>query len=481
MNNITIKTAAKIDDKAPLVILGGKKTKWQNFGLTKNEIDYLKEILKGDDKNTAIPSLNRLIYIITEPGKDNAYQDYEKYRVAGNKTTGLLNNAKKTEVYITGDVADEKAYLAFAEGMALGNYQFLKYKKEAKDKNTLQNIYIVNDKIKKQDVDFVNISVDAVSIARTLVNEPVSYLDAVQITKEFEKLAKNSGVKIEIFNKAKIESMKFGGLLAVNRGSQTPPTFTIMEYKPAKPVNKNPLILVGKGVVYDTGGLSLKPTPNSMDTMKCDMAGAAVAACTIYAAAKMKLPVHIISLIPATDNRPGENAYTPGDVIKMHSGLNVEVLNTDAEGRMILADALSYAKKFNPELVMDFATLTGAAAAAIGPKGIVYMGNAHENTKNALVQSGNNVYERLVEFPMWDEYKDLIKSDIADIKNIGGPVAGAITAGKFLEYFVDYPWLHFDIAGGAFITSADTYRGKGGTGIGIRMVLDYLKNYGSRK
>jgi leucyl aminopeptidase len=235
-------------------------------------------------------------------------------------------------------------------------------------------------------------------------------------------------------------------------------------------------VLIGKGVVYDTGGLSLKPTPNSMDYMKSDMAGSAAVACTLYAVAKAKLPVHVIALVPATDNRPGENAYTPGDVITMMSGHTVEVLNTDAEGRMILADALHYAKRYSPELVMDFATLTGAAAMAVGSYGIVCMGNAKESTKEKLKRSGENAYERLAEFPFWDEYDELLKSDIADMKNIGGSIGGAITAGKFLQRYTDYQWMHFDIAGPSFLHTANTYRGKNGTGVGVRFLFDYLRN-----
>ena len=281
--------------------------------------------------------------------------------------------------------------------------------------------------------------------------------------------------KVTVFNKKQIEALKMGGLLAVNQGSQTPPTFTIMEWKPKKPANKKPIVLVGKGVVYDTGGLSLKPTPNSMDYMKCDMAGGATVAATLYAVAKAKLNVHVIGLVPATDNRPGENAYVPGDVIKMHGGQTVEMLNADAEGRLLLADALTFAAKYKPELVFDFATLTGAAAAAIGGYGIVCMGTADEATKLNLKISGNQVHERLVEFPLWDEYDKLLKSDIADMKNIGGPVAGAITAGKFLERYISYPWMHFDIAGPAWNTATDDYRLKNGTGVGVRLLFDFLK------
>jgi len=292
----------------------------------------------------------------------------------------------------------------------------------------------------------------------------------------FVKWAKKAGIKVEVLSKSQIEALKMGGLLAVNKGSQTPPSFSIMEYKPAKARNKKPIILVGKGVVYDTGGLSLKPT-SSMDTMKCDMAGAAAVSCALYAIAKAAIPVHVIALVPATDNRPGENAYTPGDVVTMYDGQTVEVLNTDAEGRMLLADALAYAKKYKPELVMDFATLTGAAAAAIGQYGIVCMGTAEEKVKSSMKQAGEQVHERLVEFPFWDDYSKLLKSDIADMKNIGGPVAGAITAGKFLEKFTDYPWMHFDIAGPAYLSSPDSYRGKNGTGTAVRFIVEFLKNY----
>ena len=268
-----------------------------------------------------------------------------------------------------------------------------------------------------------------------------------------------------------------GGLLAVNKGSIDPPTFSILEWKPAKAKNKKPIILVGKGVVYDTGGLSLKPTPNSMDMMKCDMGGAAAVIGALYAVSKNKLPYHVIGLVPATDNRPGGNAYAPGDVITMHNKKTVEVLNTDAEGRMILADALSYAQKYKPELVLDAATLTGAAANAIGHYGVVAMGNADEKIMKKLKDSGNKVYERIVEFPFWDEYSEQLKSSIADMTNLGNGAGGAITAGKFLEKFTDYPYIHLDIAGPAFIKKPVDYISQGGTGVGVRLFYDFIKNY----
>ena len=212
-----------------------------------------------------------------------------------------------------------------------------------------------------------------------------------------------------------------------------------------------------------------------MDLMKTDMGGAGTEIGAMHAIASNKLPVNVIALIPATDNRPSGNAYAPGDVITMHNETTVEVLNTDAEGRLILADALSYAKKYNPDIVIDLATLTGAAAQAIGHYGIVSMHKNSIKDHNELKDAGNEMHERLAEFPFWDDYDKLLDSDIADIKNIGGSFAGAITAGKFLSKFISYPWIHLDIAGPTFVKERYGYRGKGATGIGVRLLYNFIK------
>ena len=214
-----------------------------------------------------------------------------------------------------------------------------------------------------------------------------------------------------------------------------------------------------------------------MENMKLDMGGAALMGSVIYAVANAKLPVHIIALMPATDNRLNGNAYVSGDVIKMHNGLTVEVINTDAEGRMILADALSYAQKYNPGLVIDAATLTGSAGRAIGKYGVVAMQAKAGEAMQQLKVSGDKTYERVAEFPFWDEYAELMKSDIADLKNSGPPEAGMITEGKFLEKFTDYPFIHLDIAGVAFAEKRDSYRNLGGTGFGVRLLFDFIENY----
>ena len=250
--------------------------------------------------------------------------------------------------------------------------------------------------------------------------------------------------------------------------------FQSLSGNPKNAKNTKPVFLVGKGVVFDTGGLSLKPTPKSMDYMKCDMAGAAVVAATIYALAKNKVPAHVIGLVPATDNRPDGNAYVPGDIITMYDGTTVEIKNTDAEGRLLLADALSYAKKYNPELVIDVATLTGAAVIVADKHAMVVMGNSPENISK-LKESGFETYERLIEVPLWEEYAEPLKSPIADLNNLGTREAQSTVAGKFLEHFTDYKWIHIDSAGTPFLDKKDSYRPEGGTGFGTRLLYNFLK------
>lgn len=474
----SIKKVSKLSSSDNIVLLAKKNSDFKPYGFSAKELAYVvEEVYKKKRELVTINRYDRVIFVVPIDRKGEGYKIWERGRQDAHDLLTEINKYNLKEVTVVDAESDDNLIKAFVEGLSLSNYRFLKYFKEVSERNTsLKTINILASGIHKADIDLLTAVVEGTCLARNLVNEPFSYLTAPQLSKEITAVGKKAGFTVEVFNKAKIESLKMGGLLAVNKGSLDPPTFNILEWKPAKAKNKKPIVFVGKGVVYDTGGLSLKPTKGSMDMMKCDMGGAAAVVGAIYSIAKAKLPVHVIGLIPATDNRPSGNAYAPGDVIKMHNGLNVEVLNTDAEGRMILADALSYAQKYDPELVIDLATLTGAAAAAIGKYGIVAMGTATEKEKNKMKESGKRVYERVVEFPFWEEYGDLIKSDIADIKNIGGPHAGAITAGKFLEKFIQYPWMHLDIAGPAYVDSQDSYRGKGGTGVGVRLLFDLVKS-----
>lgn len=473
-----LKTINNFPNNDNLIILSDRKhLAWANDLLSADEIDYLQNKAKANVPFLTFVWSNRLLVIeFFDNHKKNLTTQLESARMAGAARVQLLRQYKLESASLQ-NYCKTNLVTAYTEGMVLANYQFLKYFSNKDKATSFHTLNIYRGALSEVAVKDLSVLLQAVCKARDLVNEPQSFLTAPQMSKEIEKLGQEAGFEVTVFDKAKIEELGMGGLLAVNRGSIVPPTFNILEWNPTDAKNKKPIVLVGKGVVYDTGGLSLKPTSNSMDFMKSDMGGAATVIGAMYAIAKAKLPLHVICLVPATDNRPGGDAYAPGDVIHMYSGATVEVLNTDAEGRMILADALHYAKQYKPELVLDFATLTGSAAAAIGDQAAVYMGNADSNTKSTLENTGFEVHERLVQFPLWAEYKDQLKSDIADIKNLGGPKAGATTAGKFLEHFVDYNWLHFDIAGVAYRHHEDGYRVKGGTGFGVRLLFNFFKKY----
>lgn len=462
--------------KDRLFILGNINDLKQVPELDNDQVKYVKKAVNEKQSLITVNQYDKFIFIYILPEKNNENLLMEDLRRTGATVQATANKHKLSALAITNLSNNLTAAYTLGEGIALANYQFLKYKSD-KQENSLNTLSFTKQSITVKEVQQLTVITEATYHTRTLVNEPLAYLTATQLAKDIAALGKEAGLKVTTLNKARLEKEKMGGILAVNRGSIDPPTFTIIEHKPKKAINKKPIVLVGKGVVYDTGGLSLKPTPASMDRMKSDMSGAALVTGTMYAVGKMQLPLHVIALVPATDNRPGENAYVPGDVVTMYSGSTVEVLNTDAEGRMLLADALHWAKRYEPELVMDFATLTGSAALATGSQGIVCMGTADDNVKDAIIESGNRQHERLVEFPLWDEYGELLKSDIADMKNVGGRYAGAITAGKFLQHFTDYPWMHFDIAGVSFELNGSYYHTPGARAFGLRMAIDFLMHY----
>ncbi len=442
-------------------------------GMAENEkIHAVAKLEKETD--CTIYRYPQLVFLYKHNFKPEKYLQTEAARKAGAKLAEILKNEKITEIQIDGTKHPEFV-LPFLEGLLLASYSFDKYKNQ-KDEFLLEEIFIVGTAISDYQVEEIINIIQAVFYARNMVNEPLSFLSAVQFSKEIEKLGEEAGFEVEVFHKQKIEALKMGGLLAVNKGSIDPPTFTVMEWKPGNAKNTQPIVLVGKGVVFDTGGLSLKPTPKSMDYMKSDMAGAAVVAATIFALAKNKTPVHVIGLVPATDNRPDGNAYVPGDIITMFDGTTVEIRNTDAEGRLILADALSYAKKYAPALVIDVATLTGAADIVAGKYASVVMGNTPENM-NKLKESGFETYERLIEVPLWEEYAIPLKSAIADLNNLGTREAQSTIAGKFLEHFTDYPWIHLDTAGTPYLDEKDHYNPAGGTGFGTRLLYNFLKKF----
>ena len=472
---ITLKQIDKTLDNQHLCVLYNELKEFSGILRNEEETTYVRSLMEAKKDIIVINQYSRFLFLIKKPAEENIPQKAEKLRKLGYGLQKLVEEYKISELQIENNTPSTANILDLVEGLYLSAYQFTRYKTDKK-KNVLKTVMVCDFSLEKSQLKQLNHVLEGVCIARDLVNEPLSYLTAEQLSDDIEKLGKEAGFGVEVMNKSKIKSLKMGGLLAVNEGSPNPPTFNVLEYKPKNAVNKLPFVLVGKGVVYDTGGYSLKPA-DSLDWMKCDMAGAAAVVGAFYAIAQNKLPIYLVGLIPATENKLAGDSIVPGDVIEMYNGKTVEVVNTDAEGRLILADALAYASKFKPLLTIDLATLTGSAARAIGKEGIVYMGTAPDEIKIEFEKSGLHVHERLVEFPLWEEYDEQLKSNIADYKNLGdSPEAGAIMGGKFLQQFTDYPWLHLDIAGGAYLKTVDNYRGKNGTGVGVRLLYRYLKS-----
>ncbi len=476
MNTILAK-AHSFEAESNLVLVAKNLDDIPKSFLQKNEIDFVKQQIQNKNEIIALNRFPNWIFILIQKEEEDADKRCENYRRNGTKIVEQANQLKLEKLVLVDELKSKAEMMALAEGMALANYQFLKYMTKELDekKNSLQRIEIYSDLVEEAEVMELMMVLKGNETARTLVNEPLAYLSAEKFSEEIVKLLSTTNAKVEVLNKKKIEALKMGGLLAVNRGSIDPPTFTIIEWKPQNAKNKKPFVFVGKGVVYDTGGVNIKPG-DYMNDMKSDMAGAAAVAGALFSIAKNELPFYVVGLIPATDNRPDGNAYVPDDILTMFDGTTVEVKNTDAEGRLILADALAYAKKYEPELVINLATLTGSAQRAIGHYGMAAMENKATTEFKNLEKSGYRTQERLAHFPFWEEYEKELESPIADIKNLGGANAGMITAGKFLAHFTDYPFIHLDIAGVAFLDKKDHYKPQGGTGVGVRLLYDFIKS-----
>ncbi len=366
------------------------------------------------------------------------------------------------------------------EGILLANYTFESLKKKNKDSaaKLLTKLNLITGSKSALSVAKESVKLcEGVNLARDLVNGNADdvtpqHLGAVArgIARKFKK------VTTTVFNKKRIQKEKMGLLLAVNQGSHKEPAFIIAHYK-GDPKSKEHTVVVGKGVTYDTGGLNLKPT-GSIETMKCDMGGAACALGTLQAAAALDLKVNLTAVVPATENAIDSHAYKPGDVYTGYNGMSVEIGNTDAEGRLVLADALAYTvKKLSPTRIVDFATLTGAMVICLGGEAIGLMAS-DDKLADQLLAAGGDTFERTWRLPLYDEYKEQLKSDIADISNTGGRPAGSITAALFLQEFVgDTPWAHCDIAGTAYLDKPRRYHPKNATGIGVRLMISFLKSH----
>lgn len=467
INFITYSKKEDIPNGAENIVLIVTKEQAERFEFQKSLAQCIDKAF-SENKTDVITTLEEQQNFITvAPDREK-----EALRLAGASVYTSLNKQQVQAARLRGlDELTETERYAFLEGMLLSSYDFDRYK--AKKKSQPIAVYIRSRSFPEHKIAELKQLAEAVSLTKTLVNEPVNYMDALRFSETATEAGKQFGFETVILHKEQIEKLKMGGLLAVNKGSETPPTFNIFHYKPDSAVNKKPLVLVGKGVMFDTGGYSLKISGNML-TMKCDMAGGAAVLGTVAAIAGNKLPYHVIGLVPATDNKISANALVVDDVITMMDGTTIEVQNTDAEGRLVLADALTYAKRFEPELVIDMATLTGASAAITGPFGIAVLGN-NQDKIDELKEAGEQVYERLLQLPLWKEYKELLKSSVADMSNLGGPIGGVSTSSIFLEHFTDYPWIHLDIAGAAFVKEAKGYRKGGATAVPVRMLYEFIK------
>ncbi|GKS63359.1 putative cytosol aminopeptidase [Nitrospira sp.] len=367
---------------------------------------------------------------------------------------------------------------AMAEGAILGSYQFTAYRSDAPANNelTAMTVLISHNSDLGQISEGIRRGVataEATVFVRDLSNHPSNVMTPTRIAHEAKTVAKETRIRLKILEQKDMERLGMGALLGVAKGSHEPPKFIILEYHGAKRKDERPVVLVGKTITFDTGGISLKPSEN-MEHMKADMTGGAEVLATIRAAARLKLPLNLISILPVAENMPGGRAMRPGDVVKTLSGKTVEVQNTDAEGRLILSDGLAYASRFKPAALIDIATLTGACVVALGQFAIGMFGT-DTKLNDAIRQSGLRAGERVWEMPLWEEYFEQLRSDVADMRNIGGRGGGMITAALFLSKFVgDYPWVHLDIASTDWSERERAYIPKGPTGIGTRLLIQFL-------
>ncbi|GHO45337.1 leucyl aminopeptidase [Ktedonospora formicarum] len=367
-----------------------------------------------------------------------------------------------------------EAAQALTEGLLLGAYTFRKYQRSTNENTQLEAVqFLASERNKvavEQGIQKGKALADATNFARDLVNEPPNVLTPTELANRASAMAREFGLECEVFDKAKIEELKMGGLLGVTQGSAQPPRFVILRYRGAPESTEPGLALVGKGITFDTGGISLKPAA-SMETMKSDMGGAAAVIGAMQAIAALKPKVNVTGFVPTCENMPSGTAYRPGDILRILNGKTIEIVNTDAEGRLILADALSYASQEGYSPIIDLATLTGGIVVALGNVMSGLFSN-DDGLQQQIIEAGHAAGEKFWPMPLDEEYGDLVKSDVADVKQTGGRGASSVTAAKILEHFVsDAKWAHLDIAGTAFTESPKNME-KGGTGFGVRTLAE---------
>jgi len=493
---IFVKKGVLADTKSEAIILtlfeDSKKLTGETLAIDKKSGGLISELMASRDFE-AKPSQISVIYTrgtllskriaLVGLGKQSEF-NLEKLRAAFARISGRLRNmnikeaATSINLNLIPGKKDQTAQAA-AEGAMLGLYQYTPYKTvNREDLKDMEKLNIIADgkdfSLIESAVKKARIIAGAVYFARDLISAPANEMTPSIMAQKAREIAARKNVSCKVLDKKKMKEIGMNALLGVASGSCEEPKFIILEYAGGKK-NAAPIVVVGKGLTFDSGGISIKPA-DKMDEMKTDMSGGAAVMGAIMAAADLQLPLNITGLIPATENMPGGSALKPGDILKSYSGKTIEVLNTDAEGRLILADALAYASVYKPEAVIDLATLTGACIVALGDDVIGMLGT-DDKLKKEIDKAAQNTGELVWELPLWESYHELIKSDIADYKNSGGRAAGTITAAAFLSKFAgDYPWVHLDIAGPAWTGKDKAYVPKGASGVGVRLLVEFLRN-----
>jgi len=397
----------------------------------------------------------------------------EKIRQSGGKALSYLRDMEMKKTALSAQVFGQvkQSPVHFIEGALLGLYTYKKYKKED-HAGTISSLLLITKPSKDlaSSIRKMEVIASAVAFAKDLVNAPANDMTPGDLADAARSL-KGKNISVRVLEKKDLQKIGMGAFLAVSYGSKQQPKFIVAEYRGS---SKPPVVLVGKSITFDSGGLSLKPS-DGMEKMKYDMAGGAAVLGVIKAAAELKLPVHLICLLPATENLPGGSATKPGDIVRSISGKTIEIANTDAEGRLAVADAIEYAMRFKPRAIIDIATLTGACAMAFGGEVAAMMGNDRK-LLDGLRKAGEETYERVWELPLFDEYKEYLKSDIADIRNIGNRIGSLMASAYFLyEFAGKSSWAHIDIAGTAWVEKDRPYVPKGASGIGVRLLLNLIE------
>lgn len=477
------------DSKVPV---GAAKT------LDKSCNGLIGELLKdgtfeGKLYETAVVNTKGLIkpewVVVVGLGKKDEF-DTEKLRGAFSKAARTVRDLRIKGFTASLDFGKIKYSLdtiaeSAVEGVLLGLYQFTRFKTVDRDQIKTVDEFVIMEtdskslKVIQTAANAAEIISNAVYYSRDLVATPSNEMTPTILANRARQVARKRDIKVTVMGEPFMKRLGMNALLSVAKGSNESPKLIAMEYNGGSKREK-PVVLVGKGITFDSGGISIKPS-DRMEEMKSDMAGGSAVIGIMMAIADLRLPVNVVGIIPATENLPGGRAYKPGDVLQSMSGKTIEVISTDAEGRLILADAFAYADRYDPKVLVDMATLTGACIIALGDL-IVGMMGTDEELKGRIREASEVTGEKVWELPLPDEYNELIKSDVADFKNTGGRPGGAITAALFLQKFVgDYPWVHLDIAGPALLAKERPYIPKGASGIGVRLMVAFLRKWKTKK